>query len=336
MKARLRRLVEAISRANPRLRLLAARTRPFLILNHLFHRPELVEAGDRYREFGVGKRWYSLVKHTEVAGRGNAVARLDRDNGIEQLRAEPRFGDLPEGVRRGLEAWPEKGYMVAEGLIDPDRLARMNADIDGRLASGEIHEHHISPRFMNVHRTSAAAREVAADPAILDILELILGRRARLFQTICFMQGSQQEAHSDAFHMMTEPPGFLVGVWVALEDITEDSGPVFYLPGSHRLPYVMSEDLDLPGDGPLLTTQKGDAYLGKMQEMTSRAAEREHFTASAGDVLFWHHNLLHGGSGIGRPGSTRRSLVGHYFAEEVLCYHEVTERPALLEPEPVR
>lgn len=336
MKARIRKLVEAFSRANPRLRLLAARTRPFLVLNHLLHRPELAETGQRYRELGVGKRWFSLVKHAEVKGLGSEVARLDRDNGTEELRGEPRFGELPEGVRSGLEKWPAKGYLVAEGLIDRDRLARLNADIDGLLASGDLHEHHISPRFMNVHRTSAAAAEVADDPAILDILELILGRRARLFQTICFMQGSQQEAHSDAFHMMTEPPGFLVGVWVALEDITDDSGPVFYLPGSHRFPYVMSEDLDLPAAQPLLTTQKGDAYLGKMQEMTARAGEPEHFTARGGDVLFWHHNLLHGGSGIGRPGSTRRSLVGHYFAEGVLCYHEVTERPALLPAEPVR
>ena len=34
-------------------------------------------------------------------------------------------------------------------------------------------------------------------------------------------------------------------MWVALEDIDEGSGPVFYLPGSHRLPYVMTEDLDV-------------------------------------------------------------------------------------------
>ena len=28
----------------------------------------------------------------------------------------------------------------------------------------------------------------------------------------------------------------MCGVWVALEDITEDNGPLHYYPGSHRLP----------------------------------------------------------------------------------------------------
>ena len=49
-----------------------------------------------------------------------------------------------------------------------------------------------------------------------------------------------------------------------------------------------------------------------------------------GDVLVWHHNLLHGGSAIEREGATRRSMVAHYFGEGALCYHEITERPALI------
>jgi hypothetical protein len=56
--------------------------------------------------------------------------------------------------------------------------------------------------------------------------------------------------------------------------------------------------------------------------------EPQRFTAKAGDVLFWHHNLTHGGSAVTRDGATRRSLVGHYFGDRVLCYHEVTERAA--------
>jgi len=47
-------------------------------------------------------------------------------------------------------------------------------------------------------------------------------------------------------------------------------------------------------------------------------------------VLIWHANLLHGGSPILRPGATRRSMVCHYFAEGVICYHEMSQRPALV------
>ncbi len=94
----------------------------------------------------------------------------------------------------------------------------------------------------------------------------------------------------------------------------------------------MSEDLDLLASSALLTPEKGKNYVVRMHQMSAAAREPRHFTARAGDVLFWHHNLLHGGSPIARPDSTRRSLVAHYFARDVLCYHEVTERPALIAP----
>ena len=228
MRARLRNRIEELSR----------RLRPFLVLRQLLHRRELAETGKRYRELGLGKRWYSLVNHAEVAGRGVGVARLDRADGLEELRSDARFSRLAKPVQSGLEAWPSDGYLVVEGLIDPGRLQRINADVDRLVEAGSLHEHHRSQRFMNAHLKSTATAEVVSDPQVLELLELILGRPARLFQTISFVRGSQQEAHSDAFHMMTEPPGFLVGVWVALEDVDADSGPVFYLPASHRLPYV--------------------------------------------------------------------------------------------------
>ena len=309
------------------------RLRPLLVARNLMHRSELADAGRRYRELGLRKPWFGLVRHTDVAGRGEGVARLDREGGTQELRDLGAYSRLPEAIRSGLEEWPERGYLVAEGLIDPEKVDRLNQDIAGLRDEGSIQARQAgaAERFMNAHRQSEVAREIVSDRRMLDILELILGRPARLLQTIGFIRGSQQKAHSDAFHMMTEPPGFLVGVWVALEEIDDDSGPVFYLPGSHRLPYVMSEDLELGGRSALLTAEKGPAYVKAMQEMADRAGVApRRFTAKPGDVLFWHHNLMHGGSAIGREGSTRRSLVAHYIARDVLCYHEVTERPALI------
>jgi hypothetical protein len=305
------------------------RLRPVVAAGQLLHRRELEPARRRYRELGLRKPWFASVSHAEVAGRARGTARLDRGDGLGELEADERFTQLDPKLQAGLREWPECGYLVAEGLFEPDAVAALNAEIDRLTAAGEIQEHHLGPRFMNVHRTSPAARALAEDPRVLELIDLILGRRARLFQTICFIHGSQQEAHSDAFHMMTEPPGFLVGVWIALEDIDEGSGPVFYLPGSHRLPYVMTEDLDLEDPPPLVIADKGDAYVNRMRAVVAESGvEPLAFTAKAGDVLFWHHNLTHGGSPVTRAGATRRSLVGPYFAERALCYHEVTERAA--------
>ena len=42
-----------------------------------------------------------------------------------------------------------------------------------------------------------------------------------------------------------KPPGFMCGVWVALEDMDMDNGPLVYYPGSHRLPEVTMQELGL-------------------------------------------------------------------------------------------
>ncbi|MGH8499963.1 MAG: hypothetical protein ACRERV_14330, partial [Methylococcales bacterium] len=47
-------------------------------------------------------------------------------------------------------------------------------------------------------------------------------------------------------------------------------------------------------------------------------------------VLFWHANLLHGGSKIADASLSRKALVGHYFAEGCICYHDYTGSPSHL------
>jgi len=304
------------------------RMRPVVSASLAVRPRSLAPARRRYREFGLQKPRFATVRHEEVAGMGEGTPTLDLPDGIESLRSDGRFAALAPPLREGLEAWPERGYLVAEGFFEADRARELGDEVERLAADGTIRRHPRDPRFMNVHRQSAVAEELAGDPRLLELIDLILGRSARLFQTIYFRNGSQQEAHSDAFHMMTEPPGFLVGVWIALEDIDEGSGPVFYLPGSHRLPYLMTEDLGVSAP-PGLIPDKGAAYVGRVRgEVQDFGSAEVPFTARAGDVLLWHHNLIHGGSAVTREGATRRSLVGHYFAERVLCYHEVTERPA--------
>jgi ectoine hydroxylase-related dioxygenase (phytanoyl-CoA dioxygenase family) len=57
--------------------------------------------------------------------------------------------------------------------------------------------------------------------------------------------------------------------------------------------------------------------------------QQEKFMAKKGDVFVWHANLLHGGSPINNPALSRKSMVLHFYAKDVICYHEITERPAI-------
>jgi ectoine hydroxylase-related dioxygenase (phytanoyl-CoA dioxygenase family) len=295
---------------------------------NLRHYRELRHNSEHYRRLGLNKSVVAPIAHRDVANRGDEAERpwLDAPGAKGRLRAHPDFPSFGPEIQGKLERWIDDGFMVLEGHLSEAQVDELNAEIERLFDQGKIKYHPLSQRIMNAYRQSAAVDRVVEDPELLRLLSFVLGRPTQLFQTINFFLGSQQAAHSDSFHMTTEPEGYLTAIWVALEDVEPDAGPLFYYPGSHRLPYLMSEDLEAGGEG----ESKEDRYSrGVAREIEAHGLERVDFLARKGDLLVWHANLLHGGHAIAREGATRKSLVAHYFAEGVLCYHELTERPAV-------
>ncbi|HET6989817.1 MAG TPA: phytanoyl-CoA dioxygenase family protein, partial [Bacteroidia bacterium] len=145
-------------------------------------------------------------------------------------------------------------------------------------------------------------------------------------------KGSNQETHSDSIHMTTEPQGYLIATWMALEDISDDSGPLHYYPGSQKLPYVMGENFEHSSSAFSVGDDLYENYEKKIAEIIAeKKLTKEIFHAKKGDLLIWHANLLHGGEQVTNENSTRKSLVTHYFCKgDVICYHEITQRPAIL------
>jgi ectoine hydroxylase-related dioxygenase (phytanoyl-CoA dioxygenase family) len=132
--------------------------------------------------------------------------------------------------------------------------------------------------------------------------------------------------------MTTFPLGKLIAVWVALEDISMDKGPLHYYPGSHLLPYYLNSDYSNEGNRWLIGDQSYAAYEKMISEKIREAQlKKQVFLANKGDILIWHANLFHGGEPHASQNKTRKSMVFHYFGEDAVCYHEITQRPALME-----
>ena len=272
------------------------------------------------------------ISHRHIKQPADDVPWLDRPDAKTALAAHPDLGSFPEPTQKALSSWIDEGHMVLPKFFDDAAIDAINSSLDELIHRGEANTNpRDRGRIMNPFLQSREVSEALKDPELLRLLSFTLGKEARLFQGMHFFVGSQQGAHSDFFHMSTEPIGYLIAIWVALEDVSPESGPVYYYPGSHRLPYVMSEDLEARS-GPLFVAKgKDQEYTRRLRAAVEQAGiEPVEFLAERGDVLVWHANLVHGGNAIARNGATRRSLVAHYFARDVLCYHEVTERPALL------
>ncbi len=173
---------------------------------------------------------------------------------------------------------------------------------------------------------------VGNNKKLLELLSGLIGGELKLFQSINFLMGSEQHTHSDSIHMTTYPLGGLLGVWIALEDIELDNGPLHYYPGSHKLPYYLNSDYDNEGSHFLLGDKDYTAYERMLeQKIASHSIEKKVFSAKKGDLLVWHANLMHGGEPHLNKNKTRKSMVFHYYNINSVCYHEITQRPSLIQ-----
>ena len=170
-------------------------------------------------------------------------------------------------------------------------------------------------------------RALACNEGVLDLLSKLYGRRAFPFQTLNFPVGTQQTAHSDSVHFSSVPERFMCGVWVALEDIGPDSGPLVYYPGSHKWPILYNEMLDRHADDERTRSAQAPYEPVWTKMVEAAGIKPEYFHARKGQALIWSANLLHGGSRQNDLTQTRWSQVTHYYFDNCTYF-----TPAFSEP----
>jgi ectoine hydroxylase-related dioxygenase (phytanoyl-CoA dioxygenase family) len=263
-----------------------------------------------------------------AAGPAPWLDRPDADAAIDRRLAA---GELTAEEADWCRKWARDGYLILEQFYAPPVLARSWTAYEAAIAEGRVtppdepfFKGDTRPgRLANVHFEIPEMDEMLFEPRMRRLMSLLFGAPALPFQTIVGHKSSRQLEHSDSIHMTTYPLGYLAANWIAYEDAHADAGPLVYYPGSHKLPYLMSQELGIPAD---------PDYAGyhARYEPAVQALIREHgltrhvFLPKAGDVLLWHANLLHGGSEVTDPHRTRKALVCHFFAEGAVCYHDLT------------
>lgn len=207
---------------------------------------------------------------------------------------------------RNFGTWDEYGYIICNDLIDDNLLNRVLVETktesqDHQLDRWKRHE-------------SNAILELAYHKPILDILSDIYDARPFPFQTLNFDTSPGIALHADTIHFNTEPTGWMCGVWVALEDATLDNGPLQYFKGSHKLPVVTFESLEL------VPVKDKDIFHNNLKVYSTWLERRnarnnwtpETLVCKKGTVLIWHSNLMHK-SLKPKPGTTRTTQVTHYY-----------------------
>jgi ectoine hydroxylase-related dioxygenase (phytanoyl-CoA dioxygenase family) len=257
---------------------------------------------------------------------------LDQPDALRRIEARLRRGRLDAEEAEKLGSFARDGYLTFPLAVDPGVYADVAATVEQLWRekpadvayayhsilrpfsfADEAAERRPSYRIADLHAVSAGALALYLDSELFRWVRLVLGQEPVATQSLYFEYGSQQSLHRDPVFVETRPPSHLVAAWIALEDIDPRSGPLAYVPGSHRLPYYQLA----PGEHRFDHRRHGEAEIRAMAEWDRRQMEErglgiQAFTPRRGEVLLWHHSLLHGGSTPEEPSLTRRSFVVHF------------------------
>ncbi|RYD72383.1 MAG: phytanoyl-CoA dioxygenase [Sphingobacteriales bacterium] len=296
---------------------------------NFFHPKELKYNAQIYKKLGLKKKYFSPVSSKDFA---HLPANPSNNNqpAKKNLSGSLLYQKLNEENKESLENFEINGFAIIKNYLSSNEADAVNNEIDTLLATKKVKYAERSKIMFAIHQSSLL-RNIGNNARLKELLSLLLDGKAVLFQSINFRFGSEQATHSDSIHMTTYPLGGLLGVWIALEDISEDTGPLHYYPGSHKLPYYLNADYENEGNNWLIGDKLYKDYEEMMRKKISeQKLEKVKFLAKKGDLLIWHANLFHGGEPHSNKNKTRKSMVFHYFKEGSICYHEISQRPAII------
>lgn len=306
--------------------------RLFHFIYNYINRNKLQHNKPLYSKNNINQTVYHSISSKLFKDRTTKLPWLDYPNKENEIINHPKFSSFSKEIQKGILNWYRNGYIILDRYVGDELVAEINQDVEYLLETEVLQFNYTKRKIFDAFKYAPSIKQLVHDKSITDILSFILDKEVFPFQTINFTKGSEQKPHSDWLHMSTFPRGYLVGVWVALEDITIDAGPIAYYPNSHHLPYLSNSDIGAKNNFLFLDKDANNKFEHKIaQEIVAHQLQAKVFEAKKGDVLIWHANLIHEGMPIINNALSRKSMVIHYFAKGVICYHEISERPALID-----
>lgn len=227
-------------------------------------------------------------------------------------------------VTRETQAFRSDGHVTVSGVFTPERMDAAIADVqswseaflaglseeqrawyvDGGVAGATVLR-----KLDNPHAKRPFFRALAADPAIVQRVEDLIGRGVSVYFSQVFFKpprgGGPKPAHQDNFYFGPSDPDGLVTAWVALEDADEENGCLRYGRATHLGPI-------LPHTAPPERPYDLQIDPAEVARMEMRPAP-----VPKGGVSFHHGGTVHQ-SADNRSERWRRACALHYVRSDVV------------------
>jgi hypothetical protein len=264
----------------------------------------------------------------------------DQGNALDLVEGKLELGLIDAKLAQALRAYIRDGYVVFRNAISPWALRRARRALDdaydGKIAGQQFNCPELGvevgpwdarmkalpAKALEIHARSPAIRDAVFAPVISRFLALIFERRALATQSLGFYRGSGQNGHQDSAYVTYTLPLQFAASWIALEDVQEGAGELFYRVGSQNLgDFLYAGEFKSVREAQRLRPDwdagEMDAHVISLRERSDQVGYPEKtFLAKAGDVLIWASDLVHGGKPISLD-RTRKSVVTHYCPKDV-------------------
>ena len=220
-------------------------------------------------------------------------------------------------------AYDRDGFVAVEGLLTPDEVEALRAEIvavalgeRGEIAGAEPRAGRSDAALVGdilaihmPHKISPLALATMAHPKIVSILQSLIGPSVKAMQTMVFVKRSGkpgQAWHQDEHYIATRDRS-LCGAWIALDDAVIENGCMWMHAGSQA-----------PGVLYPVRPHADDRFDGA-PEAYGHGYEREGGTPvelKAGGVAFFNGYVLHRSLPNRAKSAFRRAFVTHYMSAQ--------------------
>lgn len=245
-------------------------------------------------------------------------------------------------TKEQLASWENNGYLVLKKFFEEEDLALYERELENiihnrkekagqitidvlegelvgkRLRLKEAPDQVIqcSHKINDLFLESESCRNINLNEKLCLILGELLHDKPLIINSLSFRKGSQQPYHFDTYYMPPPVLNKMVVSSICIEDQTENSGPICYYPGSHKIPpYVFSH-----GGINAISDEMPFAENYIQKKIKELDLKPEIFIGKAGDVFIWHAQLYHGGAPIKNHSITRKTLVTHYWRKRDVLF----------------
>ena len=263
----------------------------------------------------------------------------------------------PEEVQ---ELWDEVNKLIADHINNPDDVIQLSdmgnkkwvtslertaifvepqSMVDGKLVVPHDKAVHKIAHGLQFDDTAVATKKTMYGDKMKDLVRRMTKQEnPKVIQVMYLLKppriGEPRAPHQDETYLHTDPHGHVFGVWVALDDVTEQNGCLDFVPGSHKT-VPLTRIFKKVHDEEVPFKYTGDAdYLHDDEKY-----EYVRCPVSSGDLVLIHGLVLHK-SEANTSSASRWAWAFHAWDEKEGVrwtedqQFEAKNQPSLYETEP--